>query len=190
MNVGSDISHQTQIVSPISDTNIKFYGDPLKDFSLTQFLERFAFKNPKKNDANKSDSLVQSIHSKSYTPHGSRGLPVTQLTSTNCTEDEKFIFEFLSKKREKREAFKGLDASGDVDDDEFDAYLDSLGSKKKNKKGGDEEDDEEFDFMGDFGEEFKDAATGTTKTRKAGGEGADEDDWDSDAVGDDGESDK
>lgn len=182
--------NQTQIILPISDTSIKFYGDPLKDFSLTQFLERFAFKNPKKNDASKSDSLVQSIHSKSYTPHGSRGLPVTQLTSTNCTEDERFIFEFLTKKREKREAFKGLEASGDLDDDEFDAYLESLGGKKKNKKGGDEEDDEEFDFMGDFGEEFKEDATGKKKTRKSGADGADEDDWDSDADGDDGESDK
>lgn len=133
---------------------------------------------------------MQSIHSKSYTPHGSRGIPVNQLTSTNCTEDERFIFEFLTKKREKREAFKGVDASGDLDDDEFDAYLESLGGKKKKNKGGDEEDDEEFDFTGDFGEEFKDAATGTKKMRKERADGADEDDWGSDADGDDGESDK
>lgn len=172
----------------LPDAHIKFYGDPLKDFSLTQFLERFAFKNPKKTDANKPESLVQTIHNKTYTPHGSRGLPVNQLTSTNCSEDERFIFEFLSKKREKREAFKGVDAAGDVDDDEFDAYLDSLGSKKKKKKG--DEEDEEFDFMGELGEDFNDTSKDTKKTRKEGANDADDNDWDSDGDGDDGESDK
>lgn len=176
-------------MSFISDTNIKFFGDPLKDFSLTQFLERFAFKNPKKSDANNSESLVKSIHNKTYKRHGSRGIPVAQLTSTNCTEDERFIFAFLSKKREKREAFKGADASGDIDDDEFDAYLDSLGGKKKKKNG---LDDEEFDFAGELGEEFKDAAESTKKVRKSDADDAEENDWDSDGddSADDGESDK
>lgn len=121
--------------------------------------------------------MVQSIHNKTYTPHGSRGVPVHQLTSTNCTEDERFIFEFLSKKREKREAFKDVEASGDVDDDEFEAYLDSLGGKKK-KKGGLE--DEDIDFMADFGEDFKDTTKSSKKTRKDGANVTDDNDWDSD----------
>lgn len=181
-----------QIPVWLSDAHIKFYGDPLKDFSLTQFLERFAFKNPKKSEANKSESVVKTIHNKTYTPRGSRGLPVTQLTSTNCTEDERFIFDFLSKKREKRELFKGVEASGDVDDDEFDAYLDSLGGKKKKKKGDEDGSDDEINFMGDFGEEFNDAAKSSKKERKSGADDADDDDWDSDADGDEdgGESDK
>lgn len=112
------------------------------------------------------------------------------MTTTNCTEDERFIFEFLSKKREKREAFKGVDASGDVDDDEFDAYLDSLGGKKKKKEGDEDEEDEEFDFMGDFGEEFQEAAKGTKKTHKGGAEDADDNDWDSDGGEEDDGSDK
>lgn len=73
-----------------------------------------------------------------------------------------------------------MDASGDVDDDEFDAYLDSLGGKKKKKKGGDDDIDEEFDFIGDLGEEFKDAAKSTKKARKVGADDGDENDWDSD----------
>lgn len=152
----------------------------MKDFSLTQFLERFAFKNPKKLDGNQSESLVQSIHKKPYSAHGSRGLPVAQLTSNNCTEDERFILEFLSKKRERREAFKELEGDREVDDDEFDAYLDGLGSKKKKKKKGAEHDDEELDFVGEFGEEFKESTKSAKKVRKGDDEEADGDDWDSD----------
>lgn len=123
------------------------------DFSLTHFLDRFAFKNPKKDSENKPDSLVQSLHHKHYSSYGSRGKSVKQLNAANVTEDEKFIFEYLNGKRERLAAFgvSGKEEDADVvDDDEFDAYLDSLGGK--NKKKGDGLDDEEFDFMGDFGD--------------------------------------
>lgn len=118
--------------------------------------------------------MVQSYHNKQYTPRGSRGRPVNQLTSTNCTEDERFIFEYLEGKR-KRIAELGPNAyqgqQTDVDDDEFEAYLDGLVGKKK-KKG----DDEDFDFMGDFNE-----SDGTTKAKKSKDEDDnDSDDWESD----------
>lgn len=135
-----------------TDSPIKFYGDPLVDFSLTHFLDRFAFKNPKKDNENKPESFIHSFHHKNYTPHGSRGKSVKQLSSTNCTEDEKFIFEYLNRKRERQAAFSASGAQKEVeavDDDEFEAYLDGL-SGKKNKKDG--TDDEEFDFLGDFGD--------------------------------------
>lgn len=154
------------------DTPIKFYGDPLVDFSLTHFLDRFAFKNPKK-DEHKAESVVATFHHKHYTPHGSRGKPVKQLSSAHCTEDEKFIFEYLNKKR-ARQAALGL--SGEqkerfesVDDDEFDAYLDTLGGKKDK----DGLDDEDFDLTGDFGE-------GKGNTEEDDGE-----DWESDGDDDD-----
>lgn len=69
--------------------------------------------------------MVKIVHNKNYTASGSRGLPVKELTKTNCTEDERFILEYLQQKREKRAAFAN-DASDDddvdsVNDDEFDA---------------------------------------------------------------------
>lgn len=157
------------------DTAIKFYGDPLVDFSLTHFLDRFAFKNPKKDTDQKPESLVQLMHHKHYTPHGSRGKSVKQLNAANVTEDEKFIFEYLNRKRERLAA---LGVSGDkhdddvIDDDEFDAYLDSLGGK--GKKNSDGIDDEEFDFVGDFGDGKKSID-------------GDDGDWDEDDDDDDGE---
>lgn len=140
---------------PDLDAPIKFYGDPLADFSLTHFLDRFAFKNPKKQADAKSESLVSSMHHKHYTSYGSRGKSVKQLNASNVTEDEKFIFDYLNHKRERQAALglKGESSENDniVDDDEFDAYLDGLGGKKKsNKNKGD------LDFMGDFGNEMDD----------------------------------
>lgn len=126
------------------------------DFSLTHFLDRFAFKNPKKHAESKPESLVSSMHHKHYTPYGSRGKSVKQLSASNVTEDEKFIFDYLNQKRERLVAI-GLNGEPNenadtVDDDEFDAYLDGLGGKKKkNKSKG------ELDFMADFGNGVNDA---------------------------------
>lgn len=142
-----------------TDVPIKFYGDPLADFSLTHFLDRFAFKNPKKPTESKSESLVPAMHHKHYVPYGSRGKSVKQLSASNVTEDEKYIFEYLNRKREKQAAHGLNDEPNDdadiVDDDEFDAYLDNLGGKKKKKNKKNEE--LELDFMADFGDGQKDA---------------------------------
>lgn len=119
-------SNPTKIVP--TEKPIGFYGDPLRDFCLTQFLDRFAFRNPKKTaDDPKSQSMSQLVHNKNYTARGSRGLPVKELSSSNCTEDERFILEYLQQKREKRATFAkaGSDDDDDdaesVNDDEFDA---------------------------------------------------------------------
>lgn len=69
--------------------------------------------------------MVQLVHNKSYKASGSRGLPVKELSKSNCTEDERFILEYLQQKREKQAAF-AKDGSDDddvdsVNDDEFDA---------------------------------------------------------------------
>lgn len=184
--------------SIIDSRTITHYGDPLKDFCLTQFLERFSFRNPKKLDDKKvgAEALAQVVHHKNYKAHGGRGQPVQNLTKSNCSEDERFIFQYLEQKREKRQAIRKAigkdkkdsdDSDGDVDDDEFEAYLDGLGGKK----GEDGENDEEFDFMGDLGDDLKDDAD--KKSTKKGKRKVDDDeedgggDWDDD--GGDGEDD-
>lgn len=95
------------------------------------------------------------MHHKHYTPYGSRGKSVKQLKASNVTEDEKYIFEYLNRKRERQAEFglNGESSENDntVDDDEFDAYLDSLGGKKKSNKNKDD-----LDFMADFGNEMND----------------------------------
>lgn len=150
-------------------------------------MERFAFKNPKKDNA-KQRTVAQSFYHKHYVPRGSRGNSVSQLNNTNCTEDERYIFEYLNRKRERRAAL-GLDKpqanNDEIDDDEFDAYLDTLGGGKKRKDIDD--DDEELDFMGDFSSESK--KSGKEK-KKSKNDDPEDDDWDSEPESDDEGEDK
>lgn len=178
----------------IDRKKIDYYGDPLKDFNLTHFLERFAFKNPKKvneKDVDAERTATQQIHHKKYMSYGSRGLSVKSLTKANCTEDERFIFNYLEQKRSVpviKKSDKEEDDGEDVDDDEFDAYLDGLCRKSK----GNIEDDEEFemDYMKELGADLKDNTNKNNKKKKKSkyedsddGEDIDND-WDDDDADD------
>lgn len=166
------------------------------DFSLTRFLERFAFKNPKKQETEKEvKSAVQAKHAKTkdYKQYGSRGMPVSALTDRNCTEDERFIFTYLERRRQivgvKGEADSDSEA-GDLDDDEFDSYLDGLGAKKLDE-------DEQVDYMKEIslipGMGGEEAQAKGKKRKKSGEDDEDEeiDDWNEagDDDDDDGEDD-
>ena len=50
---------------------IKYKGDPLQDFTLMKFLERFVFKNPKKADQGKS-KISLSTHESNMTGYQSQ----------------------------------------------------------------------------------------------------------------------
>lgn len=152
------------------DKRIDYYGDPLRDFGLPHFLERFSFKNPKKLDQEKTSSTPGH---KNYVSYGPRGMPVKSLTRNNCTEEEMFIFNYLEQKRKQAVVpkTKGEDdeggeedlKAGEVDDDEFEEYLDGFFGGKKGSKGEAEEaDDEELDFL----KEFEGALAGDSKKSK------------------------
>jgi len=68
---------------------IKYTGDPLQDFTLPKFLDRFVFKNPKKK--NNEEVVINSKFSrkKTYVPSGIRALRVD--SSSYLNEDESRI---------------------------------------------------------------------------------------------------
>lgn len=158
------------------DQKINYYGDPLKDFSLAQFLERFSFKNPKKADPKEQKSAFH----QSYQAKGSRGQSVYLLTAQSCTEDEKFIFDFIQRKREIREKKDNFKDERDedlesVNDDEFDAYLNSLGAANDMDRS-----DRDFDYMSELKKDSKKITeTGTAKKKSGSGSDENEDDWSS-----------
>lgn len=165
---------QVFVENILKGQKINYFGDPLKDFSLSHFLERFSFKNPKKADPNEQKSAFhQTYHAK-----GSRGQSVYLLTAQSCTEDEKFIFDFIQRKREIREKIaKFKDEQDDdvesVDDDEFDAYLDSLGASKDLDKS-----DRDFDYMSEVSKDSKKIGSSEKSKKKPGNDSDDnEDDW-------------
>ncbi|XP_016987610.1 uncharacterized protein F23B12.7 [Drosophila rhopaloa] len=200
----------------LQQSRIDYYGDPLRDFGLPHFLERFAFKNPKKLEAPQAAESASVAH-KRYMAHGARGRPVKSLTKTNCTEDEMFIFNFLEHKRrqaeivnqnkkqkevKKDETDNGEDGEagdeylkeGEVDDDEFEAYLDGYFGKKFKEGVDEEQDEEELNFLQELGGEMQKEKSKDKKKKKQADKAEEdmddiEDDWGDDNLGDDDEMD-
>lgn len=171
----------------LKSQKFKYFGDPLKDFSLSHFLERFSFKNPKKVNQKEEKSAFH----RHYQPKGSRGQSVYMLTETSCTEDERFIFDFIQRKREIREEkVKTTEEQENSDvesvsDGEFDEYLDSLGAKKDYDAS-----EKDFDYLSELKNDMSQKSK-TGKKRKDDGEEEDDDDEDNwaDDGGDENEDD-
>lgn len=168
----------------LKSQKINYFGDPLKDFSLSHFLERFAFKNPKKVDPKDEKSAFRH----SYQPKGSRGQSVYSLTDQTCTEDERFIFDFIQRKREIKEKYIKLNPKEEetsdvesVDDDEFDSYLDTLGAKADYDKS-----EQDFDYLSEIQNESNKNEVASKKKAKVEDDEEDmNDNWEDDFDDDD-----
>ncbi|EDW18373.1 uncharacterized protein Dmoj_GI12122 [Drosophila mojavensis] len=186
------------------EKRIDYYGDPLRDFGLPHFLERFAFKNPKKLDHQQAVDGAASVAHKRYTSFGARGKPVKSLTKATCTEDEMFIFNYLehkrkqvelmeqTKKQKKVEKVESTEAAddelkeGEVDDDEFESYLDDFFGKKLKKGADGEQDEEELNFLQELGGELQtDKSKKKDKKKKQTEDDEMEDEWDDGAEDED-----
>ena len=140
------------------DHRIVYQGDPLRDFTLINFLDRFAFRNPKSKDKlKKSFKLNESVAERRS---GGRGLAAASavavndakfLEQQNVGDNEQFFYKFFTDKA-KRDVIKGVrsqkkDSDGDVDEEELaleDAEVkDRLGDIDWANVGGDEDDEEE-----------------------------------------------
>ncbi|CAD7006412.1 unnamed protein product [Ceratitis capitata] len=108
------------------------------------------------------------ISHKRYVAFGARGKPIKNLTKSNCTEDEMYIFNFLEQKRlqtvsnktkkltEVEDEDDEMLKEGEIGDDEFEEYLGSyFGKKAKAAADAVDEEDEELDFLKALGGELK-----------------------------------
>ncbi|CAG2065036.1 unnamed protein product, partial [Timema podura] len=123
------------------DELIHYSGDPLQDFTLARFLDRFVFKNPKKV----SHQEQQVNHSrfsrkKNYHPSGAKALSINSAQYLNKEEgsipvDELFMYRYLNKKRAEGQKVPGDEREDDRDSvasEEFDEMLEGLmGGKNK-----------------------------------------------------------
>ena len=90
----------------LSSTPIHYDGDPLTDFTLSAFLDRFVFKNPKKASA--QPARVARSHLQRRPAHTAPALPVTSAgflakKAEDVREDEQFYWRYF-KEKERREA--------------------------------------------------------------------------------------
>lgn len=77
-------------------TPITYSGDPLKDFSLIRFLDRFVFKNPKKINGADGSHPTFGIRKK-YKPSGLRSLALNsdkylKINEENIPVEEIFLY--------------------------------------------------------------------------------------------------
>lgn len=111
-----------------SNGKISFKGDPLKDFSLTPFLDKFAFRNPKSLDKLAKQSKG-GIAARKSGLSSMAALPMNDpsyLTATNIAEEEQFFHQFFVE-RAKRDEIKGIvRGSGAQDKDESDLEDEAL----------------------------------------------------------------
>ncbi|KAL7533174.1 hypothetical protein ACHAXR_005083 [Thalassiosira sp. AJA248-18] len=104
-----------------SGGDISYKGDPLKDFALTPFLDKFAFRNPKSLDKlSKQLKRGESIAERKSGLSGSTALPMNDpsyLEAKHVSEEEKFFHQFFVE-RAKRDEIKGIVRGSGVAADE------------------------------------------------------------------------
>lgn len=109
-----------------SEGEISYAGDPLKDFALAPFLDKFAFRNPKSVNKSKKGGIAAGRKTAS---EKILGLPMNDpsfLEAENVPAEEKFFHQFFVE-RAKRDEIKGIvRGSGEKGrDDEEDEALDA-----------------------------------------------------------------
>ncbi|XP_046401294.1 CCAAT/enhancer-binding protein zeta [Ischnura elegans] len=168
--------------------SIEYTGDPLQDFALLRFLNRFAFKNPKKagsrNQGEESADAVQRIdvsvfsRKRDYAPQGVRSLPLTcgsYLTEKeeNIPVEERFLYNYMRTRRSMKADDKGeaeRESDNDsVNSDEFEEVMNEFisGGKKKESTSVEEDIEEDVDFADgiDFDEQDGDGDDGDIEPR-------------------------
>ncbi|XP_046974375.1 CCAAT/enhancer-binding protein zeta [Vanessa cardui] len=141
----------------INDQIIHYSGDPLKDFAGIRFLDRFVFKNPKKRSDRHDEGDVKKVKGshpkfavrKNYTAKGLKSIPVNSSTYLNedvkkIPVDEKFLYDFLQKRREVNASDDEDSDNDSVTSEDFEKYLDTMTGTKA------QESDEELDFLAEM----------------------------------------
>ncbi|NXU59333.1 CEBPZ protein, partial [Turnix velox] len=118
----------------LEGNHIQYSGDPLQDFTLMRFLDRFVYRNPKHHKGKENTSSVVMQPKKKQFMKDMQNLAVNSKEFRTKDEskipvDEIFFHRFYSKfdkKREKQRRQDDEESVEDVDDDEFERVLDTF----------------------------------------------------------------
>lgn len=166
----------------IAGKSIYYDGNPLADFTLLHFLDRFSFKNPKKprqGEGEEKTELFRSVGTsrKHYVPKGLKSMSVVSEEYLRHEEkqiplDEVFLYKYLKQRPKLKKKEENLDEDGfsDVDSvnsEDFNDLLDSMMGGKKKKKY-------------DFSRGFEKKSNKSKKIKKENNESESDDDNDND----------
>lgn len=103
----------------LNSETFEYDGDPIEDFSLKHFLDRFSFKNPKKIDELKRKSIPNKVFSR-FRQLNHAQLNVNSEEYLNRKEDEVpvdelFIFKYLQQKKAIRKSSDGDSDDSDIE---------------------------------------------------------------------------
>ncbi|NXL83516.1 CEBPZ protein, partial [Alectura lathami] len=165
----------------LEGNHIQYSGDPLQDFTLMRFLDRFVYRNPKLHKGKENTSSVVMQRKKKQFMTDTRSLAVNSKEflardESKIPVDEVFFHRFYTKFDKRREKYKRQEdeeSVEDVDDDEFERALDAF-----------EADDSAIDVGQDdldFAGNIKKKTQGNKKSKRneeSGGDWEDSDDED------------
>mmetsp|Transcript_26221 Transcript_26221/g.38852 ORF Transcript_26221/g.38852 Transcript_26221/m.38852 type:complete len:902 (-) Transcript_26221:36-2741(-) len=121
----------TSFLDPRSDHTISYSGDPTVDLSLTAFLNRFAYKNPKKSMVEQRRRRAQAAQED---PVNSSAFVHAQ--PSEIAPEKAFFYKFFGDRNRLRAEGKSRNRS-----------------KKRQSEDDDDDDDDNSDLGSDFGEE-------------------------------------
>jgi len=116
----------------VNGQSVTYAGNPLHDFQLMHFLNRFCYRNPKKTGGVSDEARRLAVSAPGY----------AKLQLSQVPHDERFFHRYFRWREEHGLTLaapgKSLtDARGDVTDEAFDSFLDGFFEKKSKKKGAD-----------------------------------------------------
>nr|AAH84984.1 LOC495457 protein [Xenopus laevis] len=160
---------------------IQYAGDPLQDFTLIRFLDRFVYRNPKAPKVTENNRGYL-MHRRKKHYMNEEKLPVNspvflEKKETDIPVHEVFFHRYftkLSKDRKKIKRSEDEESLEDVDDEEFDKIIDSFEGDSFYSGPTDD-----IDFAGNL------KADGKTGKKRSDADDSDDSDWDIDGEDDD-----
>ena len=108
----------------LSGKFIEFDGDPLQDYTLMRFLDRFVYKNPKKVEKLKDSSEPKK---RQYIPTGIKLVPANSSKyleeELSIPVEEKYLYRYFAHKDAVNRQKGIFSDDEEVDDDEFDEFI-------------------------------------------------------------------
>ncbi|XP_022800825.1 CCAAT/enhancer-binding protein zeta-like isoform X2 [Stylophora pistillata] len=154
--------------------NIEYKGDPLQDFTLMRFLDRFVYKNPKQKERDHGGSLMQPKTSSSRLaeePVNTKAFLAKK--EEDIREDELFFHRYFKRKAEKESQRKKKAGESDDEISEKETNFDNVPEERSS-------------FEYDFASDLKSSKTSTASRNKQ--IASDEEDEGDDEKSEEGES--
>ena len=124
----------TSFLDPTKKHTIKYDGDPTSDFSLSSFLNRFAYKNPKK-----SQFELRRKRSQTSQEEPVNSMQIQDMGKGDIAPEKEFFRKFFSdrsrlrekglsrdRSRHKEKSEDGGESGSDFEEDEMDKFADKL----------------------------------------------------------------